>query len=129
MNRPVHFEIHSSDPEKVGAFYSKVFGWTFHKWDGPQDYWLVGTSPDRAMGPSAAHHGIDGGIMRSRDGQARTVNTVEVANVDEACKAVLAAGGQVVVPKMAIPGVGWLAYGTDPTGNIFGMMHTDTYAA
>ncbi len=128
MNRPVHFEIHSSDPEKVGAFYSRVFGWSFHKWDGPQDYRLVGASPDRAVGASAAHHGIDGGIMRSRDGQARTINTVEVKDVDEACRTIVEAGGRIVVPKMAIAGVGWLAYGTDPTGNIFGVMHTDAAA-
>ena len=34
----------------------------------------------------------------------------------------LAAGGTVAVPKMAIKGVGWLAYCKDPEGNIFGLM-------
>jgi predicted enzyme related to lactoylglutathione lyase len=38
------------------------------------------------------------------------------------------AGGQVAVPKMAVPGVGWLAYCTDPEGHIFGMMQSDTSA-
>lgn len=28
MNRPVHFEIHASDPERLMAFYSEVLGWT-----------------------------------------------------------------------------------------------------
>ena len=37
-------------------------------------------------------------------------------------------GGKNVVPKMPIPGVGWLAYCTDPGGNIFGMMHPDENA-
>ena len=32
-------------------------------------------------------------------------------------------------PKMAIPGVGWLAYGKDTEGNIFGVMQTDPAAA
>jgi predicted enzyme related to lactoylglutathione lyase len=31
-------------------------------------------------------------------------------------------GGTIVVPKMAIPTVGWLTYGHDTEGNIFGMM-------
>ena len=43
-------------------------------------------------------------------------------------KAAVAADGKNVVPKMAIPGVGWLAYCTDPGGNIYGMMHDDKNA-
>jgi uncharacterized protein len=27
-----------------------------------------------------------------------------------------------VVPKMAVPGTGWLAYCTDPEGNTFGIL-------
>jgi hypothetical protein len=33
------------------------------------------------------------------------------------------------VPKMPVPGVGWLAYAKDPDGNIFGMMQTDASAS
>ena len=35
------------------------------------------------------------------------------------------AGGRVALPKMAVPGVGWLAYFIDPEGNTFGIMQTD----
>lgn len=119
MPRPVHFEIHTPDPAPTIAFYEKTFGWKFSKWNGPEEYWLVATGD----GP-----GIDGGLMRSRDGQPRTINTLQVANVDEYAKKVTANGGQIVVPKMAIPGVGWLAYGTDPGGAIFGFMHPDPNA-
>jgi uncharacterized protein len=119
MNRPTHFEFHSPDPDAARAFFERVLGWKFSKWDGPQEYWLV----DTGEGP-----GINGGMMRSRDGQPRTVNTVRVANVDEMAAKVVAAGGKVVVPKMAIPGVGWLAFCTEPTGNLFGFMHEDAGA-
>ena len=27
MNRPVHFEIHATDPAKLSKFYADVFGW------------------------------------------------------------------------------------------------------
>lgn len=129
MNRPIHFEIHSTDPEIAGAFFAKVFGWKLHKWEGPMEYWLVCTSPDgKQGGESREHAGIDGGMMRSRDGQPRTVNTVEVKNVDEHMKKVEAAGGRVVVPKMGIQGVGYVAYCTDPTGALFGVMHADPNA-
>jgi predicted enzyme related to lactoylglutathione lyase len=32
MPRPVHFEIHASDPDAVRAFYTAVFGWRFEQW-------------------------------------------------------------------------------------------------
>ena len=33
MNRVVHFEILTENPEKLSKFYSNVFGWKFEKWD------------------------------------------------------------------------------------------------
>jgi uncharacterized protein len=131
LNRPCHFEIHSPDPEKSLAFYKSVFGWSVHKWEGggggegsPMEYWLLGTGD--CCGPEAKNQpGINGGLMRSRDGQERTVNTIQVDSVDRVAKEIEAAGGKCCVPKMAIPGVGWLAYFTDPAGHLFGIMHED----
>ena len=39
-----------------------------------------------------------------------------------------ASGGSIAVPKMPIPGMGWLAYCKDTEGNIFGMMQEDPEA-
>ena len=36
MPRPVHFEIPAENPQRAINFYTRVFGWTFKKWD-PQD--------------------------------------------------------------------------------------------
>ncbi len=119
MNRPIHFEYHSTDPEKAAKFFADVFGWQTNKWDGPMEYWLVGTGKG---------DGIDGGLMRTRDGQPRTVNTVETDDVDAACAKIQKYGGTIVVPKMAIPGIGWIAYALEPTGNLFGVMHSDPNA-
>jgi predicted enzyme related to lactoylglutathione lyase len=130
LNRPCHFEIHSPDPEKSLAFYQSVFGWSAHKWgsgEGAPEYWILATGD--CCGPDSKNQpGINGGLMRSRDGQQRTVNTIQVDNVDRATAAVTAAGGSVCVPKMAIPGVGWLAYCNDPAGHLFGVMHEDRNA-
>ena len=38
------------------------------------------------------------------------------------------AGGTIALPKMPIPGMGWLAYCKDTEGNIFGMMQSDPNA-
>jgi predicted enzyme related to lactoylglutathione lyase len=123
MPRPIHFEIPANDPERVGAFYQAAFGWTIQKWDGGgMPYWLVTTGPE-------GEPGINGGILQKRDPEQPCVNTIGVANLDEAMATVTKSGGTICVPKMPIPGVGWLAYGKDPEGNIFGMMQEDRSAA
>jgi uncharacterized protein len=38
------------------------------------------------------------------------------------------AGGQLVMPKTAIPTVGYFAYLTDTEGNLFGVMQADKNA-
>jgi predicted enzyme related to lactoylglutathione lyase len=126
MPRVVHFEIHAGDPDRAVNFYQNLFGWTFQKWEGPMPYWLVTTGPDDQPG-------INGGLVPRQgeiDGQAviAYVCTVDVADVDASQEKALANGGQVVVPKMPIPGMGWLVYCKDTEGNIFGMMQGDPNA-
>jgi uncharacterized protein len=113
MARIVHFEIPVDDPERALAFYGKCFGWTFQKWDGPMEYWMVSTGPKEQPG-------IDGGILRRQPGQV-TTNTVQVEDIDQAMATVQANGGKEALPKMALPGIGWIAYGIDPEGNVFGL--------
>jgi uncharacterized protein len=43
-------------------------------------------------------------------------------------EAVTKAGGKLVMPKTAIPTVGYFAYLTDTEGNLFGVMQTDKSA-
>jgi predicted enzyme related to lactoylglutathione lyase len=109
------------------GFYSAVFGWQFSKWGGPVDYWLVKTG-------EADEPGIDGGLVRRQgpiDGQAviAYVCTVGVDDVVEYERRATEAGGTIVLPRMPIPGVGWLVYAKDTEGNIFGMMQEDPSAA
>lgn len=126
MSRVVHFEIHAADPERGAKFYEQVFGWTFQKWEGPMEYWMVTTGPDDQPG-------INGGLLRRQgeiDGQAviAYVCTVGVENLDGSIAKAEASGGSIAVPKTPIPGMGWLAYCKDTEGNIFGMMQEDPEA-
>ncbi len=126
MARVVHFEIHAADPERAIIFYQNLLGWEFTNWD-PGNYWLIKTGPDDQPG-------INGGLLPRRgeiDGQAviAYVCTVDVDSVDGSVEKALELGGQIALPKMAIPGVGWLAYVKDTEGNIFGMMQNDPAAA
>jgi predicted enzyme related to lactoylglutathione lyase len=121
MNLPrvVHFEINADQPERAVKFYSDVFGWKIQKWEGPMDYWLVYTGE----GP-----GIDGGLMKRMSPSATTINTVGVPSVDEYLAKIEKSGGKAVVPKTAIPGIGWFAYCQDTEGNVFGIMQEDSSA-
>ena len=125
MPRVMHFEIPADDPQRLTSFLEKVFGWRFQKWDGPMDYWLVMTGAEDAEGEV----GIDGAIHRRSEGNAMVVNTVDVADIDEMIAKVEKHGGQITLPKMAVPTIGWMAYFKDPEGNIHGMMQSDPNAA
>jgi predicted enzyme related to lactoylglutathione lyase len=121
MSRIVHFELPADDPERAIAFYEQAFGWKFTKWDGPMDYWLAMTGPEDQPG-------IDGAIAARQGPDTGVVNTLDVDDVDAAVSKVLAAGGAVERAKIAVPGIGWLAYCRDTEGNLFGLMAEDPMA-
>jgi predicted enzyme related to lactoylglutathione lyase len=117
MPRVVHFEISADDTQRACDFYTRVFGWGIQKWAGPEDYWLVNTGP-------TSEPGINGGMFK-RHGPVNYVNTIQVESVDDYVARVMQAGGEMALPKRAIPGVGWLAYCKDTEGNVFGLMQPD----
>jgi predicted enzyme related to lactoylglutathione lyase len=121
MNLPrvIHFEINADQPERAVKFYSDVFGWKIQKWEGPMYNWLVYTGE----GP-----GIDGGLMKRMSPSATTINTVGVPSVDEYLARIEKSGGKAVMPRTAIPGIGWFAYCQDTEGNVFGIMQEDSSA-
>jgi len=121
MSRVVHFEIPVSDPEAAREFYSNVFGWQITKWEGPSEYWLVSTGEQDSPG-------IDGGFYEPQGGLSGTVNTVDVEDLEDVIEKVKANGGEILVPKMPVPGVGWLAYAKDNGQAVFGMMQSDPNA-
>ena len=51
-----------------------------------------------------------------------------VADLDTMVRRMTDSGGSVALPRMPIPTVGWLAYGKDTEGNLFGMMQMDENA-
>jgi len=114
-SRPVHFDMTAEDPERMTAFYSKVFGWSFQKWDGPMEYWMATTGDGK--------DGINGGVSRREAGRpAQTVNTIAVDSIDDSIAAIKAAGGTITMDKHEIPGVGILAHVEDTEGNQIGII-------
>lgn len=121
MNRPIQIELRPVDVARAQGFYSGVFGWSFEKQPGPVEYWGIRTGPDDAPG-------VHGGMMKTRDAQPHTVCWVEVEHVGQTAKQVERLGGRVVVPPMAVRGVGQLAYCADPDGLVFAIVQCQTAA-
>lgn len=127
MSRVVHFEIHAENPARASQFYSTVFGWVIQKM-GDLEYWLITTGvPEQP--------GINGGLFPRRGPAPSEPNpisayvcSIDVDAIDDALNRVVAAGGEIVVPKRAFPGVGWSAYCKDTEGNIFGVSQNDPNA-
>lgn len=111
MPRIVHFEIPADDVARATDFYSNVFGWNFSAFGG-DDYQLAQTGEGE---------GIDGAIMKKRDHEQPVTNSIGVDSIDNYTEKITSAGGQIVVPKMEISGVGYLAYFKDTEGNIHGL--------
>jgi hypothetical protein len=129
-NRVGHFEIHANDPERAVKFYSEIFGWKISKWEGGQmEYWMVETGGREEPG------GINGGLLRRPceapavgQGANAYVCTIVVDNYDEMSEKILAHGGIVAMPKVALTGIAWQGYFLDTEGNTFGLHQVDTNA-
>lgn len=121
MPRIIHFDIPVDDPTRAQKFYQEIFDWKFDKWNGPMEYWMVKTGDDKQPG-------INGGLAKRMPGQTGMTNTIDVPSVDEFSTKIQSKGGKVIVPKMAIPGVGYFAQCLDTEGNTFGIIQMDQNA-
>lgn len=131
MSRVVHFEIQADDVERAKAFYGAVFDWQFQDYGEftGTTYWGIVTGPEDEPG-------INGGLLERPaptggpgTGTNAFVCTMGVADYDATHERILAAGGQVALPKMALTGMAWQGYYLDPEGNTFGIHQPDPNAA
>lgn len=119
MPRIVHFEIPADDIDRALEFYREIFGWQIKKFEGPSDYWLIQTEEGAD---------VEGGLMKRQQPQQQMINYIDVPSIDEYTQKVKDRNGQVIVPKMAVPGQGYFAVCKDTEGNVFGLWKTDTDA-
>ncbi|MGD6802031.1 VOC family protein [Rossellomorea aquimaris] len=130
MGRLVHFEIHVDEMERATKFYGTVFGWTFEDWTD-----FAGMPYMGAVTGGEDQPGINGALMQ-RQGPPPEINqpmngyacTMGVADYDATEAKILENGGQVAMPKYALPGMAWQGYYKDTEGNIFGIHQPDENA-
>jgi predicted enzyme related to lactoylglutathione lyase len=109
----VWFEIPADKPARAKKFYSAMFGWKIKAFPGMKDYWHIDTGGDDAS--------PDGGLMVRKHPQQPITNYVSVPSVDKGMAKVKKLGGKVCVPKMPVPGMGYLAVCHDTEGNEFAL--------
>lgn len=124
--KPQYFDLTVKDVAAACGFFEAVLGWKFERFPMPYEYYRITAGP-------ADEAGIDGGIGAIKDapisGGRSLVNlTVPVPNLNETVAKIEAAGGAVIEPRTAIPGIGWYATCAEPGGLMFGIIEADTTA-
>jgi uncharacterized protein len=124
MNTIGYFEIQSSDPIRDLRFYESVFGWTFSKMKQlPIEYYQITTK--NMMGGLLKR---PAGIPPPESGTNAFVCSIQVESYDQTSEKILQQGGQVALPKFAVPGRCWQGYFIDPDQNTFGIFEVDEKA-
>ncbi|SFW71343.1 VOC family protein [Amycolatopsis australiensis] len=108
FNEVAWFEIGAEDPAAAERFYGEVFGWTVAQDD------TASTDPAYRVIDTG---GARGGLFRGPENYA--IFSVLVADVDDACRRVAAAGGRVRRPPQVNPVGVTFAHVLDPAGNHF----------
>jgi len=121
--KPTYFDFTVSDLDAARRFFEEVLGWRFEKFPMPYEYY-------RIQAGQPEEPGIDGGIGAVRDaptaeGRPLTQVTMPVDDLDAVLRQVEESNGQIIEPKMPIPGIGWYATCAEPGGLKFGLIQVD----
>jgi len=114
-NKLTHFAIHIDNMDRAKKFYDEVFNWGFNSY-GPDDFVQIKSNK--------TDDGELIGALQARKYSSVSENLIglecsfSVENIDELIKKVTESGGQILMPKTAIPQVGWVTKFLDTEGNL-----------
>jgi uncharacterized protein len=126
-----HFEIPAEEPKRAAEFYRELFDWDICRWDNPDndvEIQMIKTVPSDESG-RPIRPAVNGMIMKRQHPDQPFANYIHVESVDEYGARAVALGGQIVMPKTPVPGMGWFLYFKDTEGNILGLWELDSAAA
>lgn len=114
MGQPVmQFQLLARDPDRLTAFYGKLFGWRVNA-DNAMGYRMLDTGSDR---------GIKGGVWPIGDeGHPLVQLFVEVDDVPASAAQAEQLGGQVIIPPQVLPDGDEMAIVMDTEGLSFGLV-------
>jgi predicted enzyme related to lactoylglutathione lyase len=116
--QPIWFDLMTSDLADAQRFYAGVLGWTY---DHPGEFAHVTARRD-----GAAAAGL-GSTPPGADLPPSWSVYFGVTDADAALAGIVAGGGSVIAPVMAIGDTGRMAMASDPTGAVFGVWEPGTH--
>ena len=123
----VYFQIPSDDIQRSKKFYNQLFGWKIDK--SPEsntpegmENWTVTTTDDKG------NQALGGGMSKRAMPQQQITNFIDIKSVDEYSSKVERLGGKLVVPKTAVPGMGYYAVCVDTENNSFAIWESNESA-
>ena len=111
-NHPiVHIELSAIDPKTAGKFYGDIFNWKINIMEAMEYVtWAPETEPGGGFNPV------------TEENPAGTVLIyIQVDDIEAKLKQIEKHGGKTLTPKSEIPGTGYFAIFSDPTGNNIGL--------
>ena len=116
------FDIPADDLERAKRFYTELFGWMIEEFPAPfrKDFLLI---------RSADLNSFFGGLTKRQDQDHTAVNYINVTCTEKYIKKIEPLGGKVLVPKTAVPGMGYFAVCQDTEKNAFAIWEDDTNAS
>jgi predicted enzyme related to lactoylglutathione lyase len=115
----VHVELNTPDPEKVKAFYSKLFRWQLEEM--PMNPELPGGTYTLIK----VGEGTGGGIMKQiPGGPAGWLAYVAVEDIRASTLQAQSLGAQLMKDVTEVPDMGWFSIICDPAGAFLGLWQT-----
>lgn len=107
----VHIEFSAKDLEKAARFYADLFGWQ------------VEQLPEMSYATFQPEAGPGGGFSRvsEQNRAGTTVVYIQTDDIEATLTKAESLGGKTLVPKDEVPGMGWFALFSDPSGNMVGL--------
>lgn len=104
----VHVEFSAQSHQEAARFYSSVFGWETQEFP-EMDYTTFSTGGDAGGGFNPISEDNPAG---------RVMVYIGCDDIPATLAKIEANGGTVLVREFEVPGQGWMATFTDPTGNL-----------
>ena len=124
--KPAAIDFTVKDLDEAKNFFEQVFDWRFVKFPESYDYYVSRAGSKILPGVNVAIGAIADNPHAK--GRPLTQVIVSVPSVDDCITKVEEAGGKVISPKGAIPGIGWFAGCAEPGGLLFGVLESDRKA-
>jgi uncharacterized protein len=114
----VHIEIPAIDRQEAARFYNELFGWEYEHMDDPVNYTTFQSGTMAGGFPDVSEMNPVGEVLFY----------VYSDDIESDLRQAENLGGKTVVPRTEIPGYGYFAVLSDPSGNHFGLYYTEQSA-